>query len=89
MYMVHHMFLPPKLPQEDDSSEEYETAMVETTINALHDFKEYVTDDSNGTMDSIIGMVTTMKSVGVETVHEKALSDALRELPNSGMCTIP
>ncbi len=85
MYMVHHIFLPPKLPQEDDSSEEYETALVETTINALREFKEYVTDNCQGTMDSIIGMVTTMKTIGVEMVHEKLLSDALREMPNSGM----
>ncbi|KIW67539.1 hypothetical protein PV04_06783 [Phialophora macrospora] len=87
-YMIHHMFLPPKLPCEDDSDRSHETILLRTTIDALREFKDWVIDDHHGTIDSIIGMVANLRAVsGTDsegTVNEGQLFSALRDLPEKG-----
>ncbi|KAN0110108.1 hypothetical protein V8E51_006495 [Hyaloscypha variabilis] len=41
-YLINHIFLPPKLPQEDDLSFEYESAMLDTVIDCLSKFKGHI-----------------------------------------------
>ncbi|KAI6482732.1 hypothetical protein MCOR11_010877 [Pyricularia oryzae] len=38
LYLVHHVFLPPKLPSGDDCSAKKEAAMLSTVHDALVDF---------------------------------------------------
>jgi hypothetical protein len=84
--MIHHMFLPPKLPGEDDSTLDHETALMDITLDALCDFKKWVTEDHIGTIDSVIDMVSSMARVrdGQGTVDEGKLSRALRDLAHKG-----
>ena len=89
MYMIHHIFLPPKLPHKDDFFLEHETILLNTTINALGEFKKYITDDQNGIIDSVIGMVTNMRTMSdsfdtVGAVSEGKLGNALRNLCRKG-----
>jgi hypothetical protein len=85
MYLVHHMFLPPKLPQQDDSHPDHETILLNTTISALREFSQCVTDDHHGAVDSVTDMVSTMITV-MDTfdskiiVSEWKLRNALRDL---------
>jgi hypothetical protein len=37
MYMIHHIFLPPKLPLQDGYVSEHEKILLNTTIKALED----------------------------------------------------
>ncbi|KIW82284.1 hypothetical protein Z517_05311 [Fonsecaea pedrosoi CBS 271.37] len=85
-FMIHHMFLPPKLPSEDDSSPDHEKALLDTTIAALREFKDLAIEDSNGAVDSVIRMVTSLSAVldSDGHVNEGKLSDALRDLPEKG-----
>jgi hypothetical protein len=86
MYMIHHMFLPPKLPGEDDSTLDHETALLDTTLSALRDFEKWVTEDHIGTIDSVIDMVSSIARVsdGQGTVDEGKLFRALRDLVHKG-----
>lgn len=89
MYMIHHMFLPPLLPHEDDSNQEYDTLLVNITINALRKFRECHMEDDHDVIDTVINMVTSMKDVSntvdeIGTVNEQKLLAALRNLPQQG-----
>ncbi|KAN0100010.1 hypothetical protein V8E51_013785 [Hyaloscypha variabilis] len=43
-YLINHIFLPPKLPQEDDLSFEYESAMLDIVIDCPSKFKGHIGD---------------------------------------------
>ncbi|TVY48539.1 hypothetical protein LOCC1_G001313 [Lachnellula occidentalis] len=96
MYLIQHMFLPPKLPQKDDSNLEHERFLLDTTIDALRAFKGYINDTKHDQVirvDSVIDMVTNMRSVhelngDVGAVSEEKLRNALADLVKTGG-TIP
>lgn len=86
MYIIHHMFLPPKLPGEDDSTLDHETALLDIALSALRDFKQWVTEDHIGTIDSVIDMVSSIAWVsdGQGTVDDGKLFRALKDLVHKG-----
>ena len=89
MYLIRHMFLPPKLPHEDDFNSENETVMLDTTVEGLLKFKSCVAYDQNGIIDSVIAMVTSLRTVcdtfGTEgAVSEGKLRSALMDLGKKG-----
>lgn len=47
LYLIHHIILPPKLPQADDSKVEYENALLDTTVEALQTFGESVRNEQS------------------------------------------
>jgi hypothetical protein len=61
--MIHRIFLPPKLPSEDDSSPDHETALRDTTIAAFQEFREWATEDRNV-------QITKVRSILGETVFD-------------------
>ncbi|KKZ67076.1 hypothetical protein EMCG_07247 [[Emmonsia] crescens] len=89
MYLIHHIFLPPKLPNEDDFDSDCETALINTTLEALVKFKDVVTYDQNSIIDSVISMVTNLGTVRDSSsvdgsISEEELGAALRDLCNKG-----
>src|SRR5271163_4884823 len=85
MYLIHHIFLPPKLPQEDDFDSEYEMILLDTTIDVLLKFKDCVTYDQNGVIDSVVAMVTNLRAVrDSDAVGAGNLGNVLRELCKKG-----
>ncbi|TVY56340.1 hypothetical protein LCER1_G002622 [Lachnellula cervina] len=96
LYLIQHMFLPPKLPQKDDSNLECEKFLLDTTIDALGAFKGHINDtkhDQGVVVDSVIDMVTKMRSVhefdgNLGAVSEEKLLNALADLSKTGG-TIP
>jgi len=42
LYLIHHVVLPPKLPQANDYKVEYEHALLDTTVETLQTFGEAV-----------------------------------------------
>ena len=85
MYLIHHIFLPPKLPHEDDFDAKYEAIMLETTIDGLSKFKANLMYDQTGTIDSVIAMVNNLKTMHDSfgpgaAVSEEKLGKALREI---------
>ena len=92
MYLIRHMFLPPKLPHKDDFNLEYEMVLLDTTIDVLRTFKCYINDikhDQGAIVDSVIAMVANMRSVhelegAVGAVSEEKLGNALADLSKKG-----
>ena len=89
MYLIYHIFLPPKLPHEDDFDLEYETILLDTTIDILLKFKGYITYDQSAIIDSVIAMVANLRTVRdsggtVGAVNEGKLRNALKDLWKKG-----
>ncbi|RMD42864.1 hypothetical protein DV735_g2274, partial [Chaetothyriales sp. CBS 134920] len=85
LYLIRHIFLPPKLPGKNDSSLENETALVDITVHALEEFKKQATDDCYAPIDSVIDMVKTLKLVNdTIDINERELASALKDLPKKG-----
>ena len=87
-YLFHHIFLPPHLPQ-NDSDSEYEPVLLDVTVDALKRFKDWATQDQHGLIDSIIGMVTSLRSIHEScdtggAVSEVKFAEALRSLCADG-----
>ncbi|KAF2835465.1 hypothetical protein M501DRAFT_998922 [Patellaria atrata CBS 101060] len=83
MYLTHHIFLPPRLPQEDDSDLEYESIMLNVTLDALRKFKTHVVDENDGAIDLVIAMISSLMTIRA-SVGERELESALRELCKKG-----
>jgi hypothetical protein len=87
--MIHHIFLPPKLPHEDDFDSECETILLDTTIDSLSKFKDCIVCDQDGVVNSVIAMVTNLQTVRdfsgtMSAVSEEKLGNALRDLCMKG-----
>lgn len=84
--MIDHMFLPPKLPQKDDSSPDRERALVTITIDALEQFGDLVKEDQNGAVASVVSMVSAMRNTidSDGTIDESKLFAVLNNLPEKG-----
>ena len=89
MYLVHHIFLPPKLPHEDDFDLEFETILLDTTIDILLKSKGYITYDQSVLIDSVIATIANLRTVcdsfgTVGAISEGKLGNALRGLCKKG-----
>ncbi|KAL4884182.1 hypothetical protein BJY04DRAFT_225986 [Aspergillus karnatakaensis] len=60
-YLLHHIFLPPKLPQQSDGFN-YDSDLLETVIEALRGFKVHVPNHKNIIAPSIL-MLTRLKDI--------------------------
>ncbi|KAI2469049.1 hypothetical protein F4781DRAFT_395603 [Annulohypoxylon bovei var. microspora] len=65
-YIVNHVFLPSKVPQEDDYEVEHEEALLEAVLETLFTFKDYVQDSDTSVVDSIINSLKTLHSFTIE-----------------------
>jgi len=89
-YLIHHVFLPPKLPQKDDLDLSHETTLLDVTIASLSAFKDCTTINHSAIIGSAIAMVSSMKTVHLSAtysggaINEEKLKDALANLCNSG-----
>ncbi|KAL4918900.1 hypothetical protein BDW62DRAFT_200299 [Aspergillus aurantiobrunneus] len=85
-YLFHHVFLPPKLPQEDDYSAEYDRVLLDSVIHALHGFRTQVSEQHGVILGPVIAMITrlreTLESNGY--VNEVKLRDILEKLNTEG-----
>jgi hypothetical protein len=59
-YLIHHVVLPPKLPQEDDSDASHEHALLDTTIRALRKFRDALQTVSPEAAQKIISVISTI-----------------------------
>lgn len=85
-YMFHHVFFPPKLPQENDYNPEFELTLLGSVIHALGRFKTYATEQEDRIIASVIEMVARLKSqAGFNgDVNEGILLQNLQKLTQHG-----
>jgi hypothetical protein len=89
MYLIHHVFLPPKLPNEDDFDSECEMILLETIIECLWKFKGFIVSEQYPAIDSVIAMVTSMRNLHDSSgprggITEGKFEDALKSLCGQG-----
>jgi hypothetical protein len=80
-YLVHHIVLPPQLPQEDDYDCENERFLLRTTIDALRALKTFVTDENAGALAKAIVTIENLQRVqdGSGNISEAELYKLLGE----------
>lgn len=89
LYMINHVFLPSKLPQEDDFAPFLDAALADMVLNSLQEF-------SNQQNQSLaIGAVTSMTE-SFRSIHdqhgyitETGLQEALADLSKDGTSSCP
>ncbi|OJK01293.1 hypothetical protein ASPACDRAFT_51200 [Aspergillus aculeatus ATCC 16872] len=88
-YLLHHVFLPPKLPQEDDYNAVHETVMLDSVIDALARFQDYWQGQESEVVVSVKVMLTRLRAMRDcdGDVNHVELRKALGELENSGMAS--
>jgi hypothetical protein len=60
LYQINHVFLPPELPQKDDTNPSHEKALMETVSRALERFKSYFQPSERPELDRCIRMIGCM-----------------------------
>jgi len=90
MYMIHHIFLPPELPQEDDFDPQHERILLNTTSDALQMFNAAAGYGLQGIIESVIAMMDNLRIVrgDLGAISEGKLESALRKLPKRGMFSL-
>ena len=84
MYLIHHVFLPPKVPQKDDWDIPFDVALVRTIVDCLERFKVCV--DQSTVINPIVAAVASLSNVcdSAGTISEKNLAAALKNLTFQG-----
>ncbi|KAF2007622.1 hypothetical protein P154DRAFT_593169 [Amniculicola lignicola CBS 123094] len=60
-YLIHHLVLPPKLPQGEDANPHYELILLRTTIQALQEFQTHFKNPAKSVqIESVIFTVTNL-----------------------------
>lgn len=81
MYQLHHIILPPKLPQQDDFDALHENELLRSVLKAMEQFKTYL--DDSPTFQTAIDMVQTMVDCrSSKVLNTKSVGTALRDLGN-------
>ena len=62
-YLVHHIFLPPKLPHEDDTSALREAALLDTTLRCILKFRSHVPETQRCCVESAIQLIQRLCNV--------------------------
>jgi hypothetical protein len=86
-YLYHHVVLPPKLPQKDDSDAVHERFLFEMVIQALEYLMNIVDESCAGTVTSAIAMIKNLRDSrdGHGDVSEVQLETLLSDLTAGGI----
>ena len=86
LYLFHHIFLPPKLPQEDDYNPEYELILLDEVIKALRGLCAMEPPKKSEAFASVGEMIGRLRNVcdldGNVSAH--ALESVLADLDEDG-----
>lgn len=88
-YAIRHTFLPPKLPNGDDSNPEHEQTLLRIVLHSLRAFSDCVDHESRDAVVAATAMINSLEkihgTVGSHlTVGEQPLREALEALPKKG-----
>lgn len=87
LYLFNHIFLPGKLPQQDDYNPAYEIVLLDKVIEALRQFKNHVSLQEADCCSIVITMVTRLRKTynNHGGVDKAELTKALMGLSSEGM----
>jgi hypothetical protein len=84
-YLIHHMVLPPKLPQADDSSATHDRTLLDTTVKGLQNLRRDVQDIQPDEAHQIRSVVVSLQNLGRSRnndgyIVESQLADILHKI---------
>ncbi|KAF2158728.1 hypothetical protein M409DRAFT_71485 [Zasmidium cellare ATCC 36951] len=85
--LVNHVFLPPKLPQKNDTACGVGDALLDTVVEALEIYLGFFKDSQLVTVEMMIDMLSNLKkvhSLSTDAVMEDQLRDALQNVVDHG-----
>lgn len=87
MYMIHHVFLPPQLPQEDDFDPEHEMKLLNIICETMQMFKACAKPDQQEALQSASTMMESLRRIldDLGFISEHELKDVLQELSTKGI----
>jgi hypothetical protein len=79
-YLINHVFLPPKVPQEDDYNADYERLLLKVVLDALTIFKRHIPTDWLSATESVMHMVKDLENMldNHGFINEKQLKELLK-----------
>ncbi len=88
LYQVNHVFLPPQVPQEDDTDLILENALVSEVLYSLSAFGESLGDARPTAIDTCLGMLRQMLNLRMpwNELHLDKLEREIHQLKSAGMC---
>ncbi|OIW24951.1 hypothetical protein CONLIGDRAFT_690616 [Coniochaeta ligniaria NRRL 30616] len=88
LYMIHHVFLPPKLPKHGDARHFATTdrVLLQSVLDALRSFASFSNAGKDESIRAVDFMIEKMISITDDDGHiqQELLLDAFVELPNNG-----
>lgn len=86
LYLFHHVFFPPKLPQSEYYKPEYELLLLDQVINALRNFSGHVPSQDAGILTTVTTIVSHLRDICDfdGDVNEAKLTKALAQLDIKG-----
>lgn len=85
LYQIDHVFLPPKLPQQDDFTVSNDRALLGHILGALHCFKDHVGQEHHPDVQRAVGMICAMLRCRPElNLDEAQVLAALEGLEDQG-----
>ena len=85
--LVNHVFLPPKLPQKNDTASGVGTALLDLVVEALGIYQGFFRDSQMVTVETMIDMLSnskTVHSLSTDAVMEDQLRSALQNVIEHG-----
>ncbi|KAK5165530.1 uncharacterized protein LTR77_009059 [Saxophila tyrrhenica] len=83
-YIFHHVFLPPKLPQEDDFDENAEAKLLSKTIRALTAFKFSMPPQSRDDIQKALDMLENTAAGNSQGISDTTLQTLLQDVVTRG-----
>jgi len=89
-FMIHHVFLPPRLPQEDDTNIQHSLTMVQVLRNSVSDFMAAQRDSSDsvqhglGMLDRFLKTISKAGAGKTKVTNRDALRSVIVELKDGG-----
>jgi len=86
LYLIHHIFLPPKTPQEDDTDLTLEKALVSEILCSLEQFQASLEDPRPPAIDTCLEMLRRMLELRMykDELDPDRLKDQIEKLQNTG-----
>lgn len=88
-YLIHHVFLPPELPQQDDSSPAMENVLAKYCLSALKSLQDLLDEPGSPFWKSCINMVDKLVRLRGNSgvLPSKELGKELVSLGHTGLIT--
>src|SRR3569833_3396111 len=86
LYLIHHIFLPPKTPQEDDTDLTLEKALVSEILCSLEQFQASLEDPRPPAIDTCLEMLRRMQKQqkNKKKHNPKQQKNQIEKLQNTG-----